>query len=738
MAGDVALTDLLDRVDALADLDDAERARLLPHLAVLEVPRTAALVRQGDAATGLIWVVDGTAAVVVSTDGGAGRRTLARIGPGSVVGEIGALVRHERSATVRALEPVLAVTCDAAGLATLVELRPERGRELLDLARRRLHDTELRAVLATLFHDLSPRALEELAAIATWLHVPAGERVFVEGDAGDAAHVVITGRLRVERTDAYGHQSREGVVSRGEFVGAMAVLTQVPRRVTVTATRDTVLASFARDDFARLVEKRPKALLTVTRAVLDRPTGGGRRGRARGVVGIVPVAGADVAPLAGGLAHALERHGTVGVLSREVIDGLLGEEGACDAEGDSADGLRLDQLLHEHEVAHTTSVLVADGEDSPWRRRVLARCDEVLVVARGDQPAPEGPLLADTPVTSPHGPTSTLVLVHARTLVAPSGTAAWLEAVAADGVLHVRRGQASDLARLARHVTGRTVCVVLSGGAARGLAHVGALGALERAGVPIDAFGAASIGATIATAWSLLRAEDEVTAAGRVAFKDVVDWTLPVTSLAAGKRLTSNIVGVFGDMDMEDLWLPVVVSSTNLTQSRAEYHDRGSVVQAVRASVSIPGVFPPVAIDGDQHIDGGVLDNMPLREMRRRYPRGTIIGIDVAPPRGPSARGDWGSDVSGWRQAAGKVVPGRRKGSGAPGIASTILSATLVAATVARDAAVADRVPDAYFHLGIRGIGLLEFDDVVGIAAAGRESMEPQIRQWLTIHQPTW
>ena len=61
----------------------------------------------------------------------------------------------------------------------------------------------------------------------------------------------------------------------------------------------------------------------------------------------------------------------------------------------------------------------------------------------------------------------------------------------------------------------------------------------------------------------------------------------------------------FGSLDIADLWIPFYCVSTNLTQCRAQIHDRGPLVQALRATASIPGVLPPVSFDGDLLVDGG-------------------------------------------------------------------------------------------------------------------------------------
>ena len=116
-----------------------------------------------------------------------------------------------------------------------------------------------------------------------------------------------------------------------------------------------------------------------------------------------------------------------------------------------------------------------------------------------------------------------------------------------------------------------------------------------------------------------------------------MDYTVPATSVLRGEKITDRLRRAFGDIDIADLWIPYYCVSANLTRARTEYHDRGDLVTAIRASIAIPGVLPPVPLDGDLLVDGGVVDNVPVAEMRRRNPTGRIIAVDVAPTDGPTA-----------------------------------------------------------------------------------------------------
>jgi len=185
---------------------------------------------------------------------------------------------------------------------------------------------------------------------------------------------------------------------------------------------------------------------------------------------------------------------------------------------------------------------------------------------------------------------------------------------------HVRLDLHSDFDRLARLITGHAVGVVMAGGGARSFGHVGAVKALRESGVPIDLTGGTSMGAIVAAAVASRWTDEELVERFRRSFVDnnpLSDYTLPFVSLFGGHQVGRLLRLAFGDKDIEDLVLPFFCMTANLTTSSADMHQVGKLWRWLRASVSLPGVMPPFNDAGQVHVDGGVIDNFPVREMRR-------------------------------------------------------------------------------------------------------------------------
>lgn len=610
-----------------------------------------------------------------------------------------------------------------------------------DQERWRSRRAQLREHLAQLFSGLDNDVADRIVDSVEWVTVPAGQAVFEQDDDPDGAYVVLSGRLRIIRTDSGGAITTIGQVGRGELLGEMALLDGGTRLGRPVAVRDTDLAWLPRAVFDDLMEQHLPAMMGVARTILRRMrdrTGADASGPHSTVVALLAAApDTPLDDLGAELRDSLGRLGTVCHASAADVTSLLGRDEAFQADHPDRLNPRLAHWLHDQEDAHEVVLLQTDPSWTEWTRWAAGQADHLIVVARADgDPRPgevEGRLAESTAARQPR---QTLLLLHKAGTTRPRRTRAWLDARTVDLHLHVRTSVSHDIDRVARHVTGRAVGVALGGGGARGFAHIGVLRALHELGIPVDVCAGASIGATFAAAYGLGRPVEDLVGFAQPLFMGLLDYTPPLASLLRARRLTQSIDAALGDRDLADMWTPTVVTTTSLTRASAVTHDRGPAARLVRTSVSIPGVMPPVAIGHELHVDGGVLDNLPVRAVRSQAGVGTVIAVDVAPHVGPSVTEDHGLDLSGWALLRDRLLPGRTP-SQVPGIMSTVLRSMLAAAERERTEIIDEGLADLFLQLDVPDLGLLDFESIVPTAKAGYAQAHPRLERWLaSLHAP--
>lgn len=468
----------------------------------------------------------------------------------------------------------------------------------------------------SLFESVDADTLAAIESTMEWFSLPAGWTLFRQGDAGRDLYIVISGRL--DATIRRDHED-EVVVARigaGELVGEMALISGEPRSATVIARRDTELVRLSQFAFEALIESRPKAMLPLTRLVVRRLADA-----TRGSTGTIPSRTLALLPLAKGLPVSTLAAGLKEALSALGIPTFVVNEGAANQETEWYDRI---------EENHGLVIYQAESSATDWTQFCLRQADHIFLLGRADAPPPDPATMAL--LTSELRRRCTLVVLSDAEASKPAAASSWHERRLAEFHCHVRLGNSADLLRLARLITGRAVSLVLSGGGARGFAHLGAIRALREAGISFDLVGGTSIGAIVAAGTALEWSCDELADRLRQAFVDtnpLSDYTLPIVSLVKGGKVTCLLREHFGETRIEDLWLPYYCVSSNLTTGTAAVHRRGPLWRALRASIAIPGVLPPVVEGGEVLVDGGVLNNFPV-DVMRSLGGGAIIGVDVA------------------------------------------------------------------------------------------------------------
>ena len=182
---------------------------------------------------------------------------------------------------------------------------------------------------------------------------------------------------------------------------------------------------------------------------------------------------------------------------------------------------------------------------------------------------------------------------------------------------------------------GKKVGLALSGGAARGLAHVGVLEVLHKEGIPIDMIAGTSAGAVIGAvyAWKqdISQIKEHALDATWKTMAPLIDPSFPKTGFIKGKKikdLLSTFIG--GNIKFSDLKIPLACVATDIETGEEVVINRGSVPDALRASISIPGIFTLVKREGRYLVDGGLTTPVPV-DVARQMGADFIIAVNVNP-----------------------------------------------------------------------------------------------------------
>ncbi|KAI9454834.1 patatin-domain-containing protein [Russula earlei] len=627
-----------------------------------------------------------------------GQRPLFTIKPGGIAGYLASLSNAASYVDIVAKTDTYVGFLPHHALERLLEKRPI---VLLTLAKR-------------LISLLSPLVLQ-IDASLDWMHVSAGQVLWRTGDASDSFYIVINGRLRAISEDQ-GVVKIVAEYGQDDTAGEIDVITSTPRRNTVHAIRDTELIRMPQTLFNAISSRNPQTTALLLRMIASRVRSeidSSPRARSRNMgtefrrnndnlktVALLPVSrNVPIVSFARKLYTALEGIGApTSCLNQVSVSNVLGRHAFT-----RMGKLKTAAWLADQEQRYKIVLYVADSSvGSSWTQTCIRQADYVLVVGLGDDPSmgEYERLLLSMKTTA----RKELVLLHPDRSVLPGSTREWLKSrpwvhqhihvelpelkasmpkstatalqnpAAVVALKHLRdrvqseiqkyRGsrpdvraqrlpRTDDFARLARRICGVSIGLVLGGGGARGISHLGVLRALEDNGIPIDHIGGTSIGALIGGLYakevdiisSSTRASQVSGRLGNI-WRILSDVTYPLVAYTTGHEFNRSLYKAFYDLHIEDMWLPFFCNTANITTSRMEIHETGYAWRFIRASMSLVGLVPPLCDNGNMLVDGGYLDNLPVSTM---FDMGAsaVIASDVGSLDDNSPR-NFGDTVSGF------------------------------------------------------------------------------------------
>lgn len=689
------------------------------------------LFREGDVGDSLYIVIEGKLAVY-TTDKNGNKIIIDEKPLGSCVGEIAMLTGQLRSASVCAIEKTSLMALSKKGFTQLADKHPGLVNVISNAILPNLQMGYLAPILADLFGSINMTDMQQLQSEMQWQTLAKGDVLFRQGDPGDGMYIVITGRLQIFILDDNKKEKLHSEVGPGEVVGEIALLTQETRSATLYAIRETNVVKLPTHVFDKLIDQYPKMMVQITRMIVRRQ----QQMLANKISNIrsynyvlVPLSeNVPIASLLVELGRAMGVFGTTLAINAKKFDQIYGVDKAAETSLEAPLSFVINKCLTDLAARYKYLIYGADFGWTPWTQRCISQADRILLVANSK----DDPRINEVEkiIQDRYDKVRVeLVLLHPPQTEQPSNTTDWLAKRKVFSHHHIRQTDNQHTRRLARHLTNNTIGLVLSGGGARGFAHVGVIKAFYELGIEIDAIAGTSMGALVAAAYATKLDPKALMqmSANFASAKQLFDFTLPIVSLMSSGKVTHVMEELFADTVIEDLWNPFFCISSNLSHAKPIVHREGLLRRAVRASISIPMVFSPVVFDGDVVVDGGIMNNFPVDIMREFCGNGTVIGVTVAPPSDKVKTFGHDDSISGWKILLNKLNPMSEK-EAVPSLVWTVLRSMEVNNVYLQNQM--DKLTDLLIHPNVGKFGILDFAAFEPIVQIGYEAALPKLKNW--------
>lgn len=476
-----------------------------------------------------------------------------------------------------------------------------------------------------LFSSLAADNIIEILPHFEHLKMHAGDILFSQGDESDYLYILTHGELISYLTTSSGKTKIIGTINPTETVGELGALSGEVRSLTIAAVEDTELLRLPNDVFKTLCGNHPEVLSKISNLIIQRS------------IQTIKLMGYEKPTYNVSIVYPKVKSISLDLL-REKFKHYAEEYDAIflSSEDQTSDVIK---SIKETENNNRQVIIFM----SEWKEDIYKFCTDKLshfyLLLNTEEKFTTTNFLKEvlTQVRQISNLRLELILLHPSNERNIGNTRKWLEIANFNLHHHVRLNVDADMRRLARFMTGSAIAVVLGGGGAKGVMHLGVIKALLEKGITIDAIGGTSIGATVGGCYvhtlNYSQTETSVLSLKRAAL-EAVSWrnyTWPMISLYSSNPMTQTFIDMVGNECIEDLWLPFFAVSSNLSENKELVHLRGMLWEAVRGSVAIPGVFPPFVYHGSLLFDGGLVNNLPVDVMRDLIgPKHMIIASSLA------------------------------------------------------------------------------------------------------------
>jgi NTE family protein len=482
-----------------------------------------------------------------------------------------------------------------------------------------------------LFSSLDDAGRKKLVPMLHEIKLKKNRYLFRQGELSDGVYLVMSGKLVAILKTVHDENKVLSEMRTGETLGEIGAMSHEPRGASVKALEDSILFKLSCENFFKLCEAYPSLLLqtmsvlaTRSRTLIDMLTA---REPAKKHIAILPASkNSRMQELSDAILKNLHGFANVTVLSD--YDDSIAHKTLS----------QLQKQIAELDGNNTKILYILGLHDTHLSKACFENVDALYVVGNGRSKAYLNPVthkrLHNAELSYKASPE--LMLIYPNGEKPPIATSKWLKLINFGMHHHIRLSEQKDLQRILRFMTGSAVGIVLGGGGARSWAHIGAIKALQESGISIDLICGTSGGAIVAGYYALHESvednNDELSDLSKITYKaaSLRHLTWPAVSIFDGASFTKKQQQIFGHKKIENLWLPFFCVSCNLTKSIPVVHCSGELWKKIRASTAVPGIFPPVVMHGQLHLDGGIVNNLPIDLMKKFSSSvGTSIAVEL-------------------------------------------------------------------------------------------------------------
>ncbi|MDR3492908.1 MAG: cyclic nucleotide-binding and patatin-like phospholipase domain-containing protein [Gammaproteobacteria bacterium] len=477
--------------------------------------------------------------------------------------------------------------------------------------------------------DLQENVFQALASQFQDVTLAEDEILFHEGEPSKYLCILVQGKLSAYISTSHAKIKIIGHILPGETIGELGALSNDPRTLTVKAIEPSRVLKLPTITFKKFCRQYPGILINAVEPLASRSQNIIRllsSGESRKHIAIIPAhPDIDVQAFAEQIKKNLLHYKKVSLL----IDSAYNTLGSPDD--------NYETLMQIAEDNNHLILYLLTSEETSLSKLCWGKIGKIYVLGDGNE-KPRYSQHVLRKLNDTHNLVEVrreLILIHKKNTL-PLNTELWLHNKNYFMHHNIYADSLHDYQRLLRFMRGKALGLVLGGGGVKGWAHIGVLKALLDANIHIDAIGGTSVGAMVAGLYAmnadynvLYKKFTKLIAATRntVSLKKLC-W--PAVSLFNCEDFTLELENIFNIKKIEDLLIPFFCVSTNLGQYKETTHRSGFLWEKVRGSTSIPGIVPPMIIHGELHVDGGLVNNLPVNTMRELLgPESRIIAVEL-------------------------------------------------------------------------------------------------------------